>query len=121
MNATLLMRWTARVLSVGLAALFAAFAIGEGLPPLQPVSIQTLSFALLSLALGGLLIAWRFEAVGAAVALAGAIGFYLVDFATSEPHAIPNGWVFPLLIVAPLLYLTAVASERFRAPHAGEG
>jgi hypothetical protein len=107
-----LIRWTARVLSLALAILFVALAIGEGLPPLLPLSMRTLSFALVATGLAGLLLAWRFEVVGAAVALASGVGFYLVDYLASGFRSFPGGWCFPLLLVTPLLYLISAFSGR---------
>jgi hypothetical protein len=104
-------RWTARILSLALTILFAAFAIGEGPPPMLPPSLQTLSFGLLSICLAGLLLAWRFEVVGAAVALVAGVGFYLNDFFLSGFHSFPGGWVFPMLLVTPLLHIIAAILE----------
>ena len=105
MQTIFVMRWAARALSLGLAALFVAFAIGEGLPPLTPLSLQSLSFGFLALCVVGLLVAWRFEVVGAALALVGGAAFFLNDFALSGFRSFPSGWVFPLLLAAPLLYV----------------
>ena len=115
MNASSTFRWTARTLSVALPLLFAAFAIGEGPPPMLPLSLHTLSFGLLAICLAGLLLAWRIEVVGAALALVAAAGFYLNDYLLSGFHSFPGGWVFPLLLVTPLLYLIAAFSENYRA------
>ena len=111
MNASSTFRWAARVLSVALTLLFAAFAIGEGPPPMRPLSLHTLSFGLLAICLAGLLLAWRIEVVGAALALVAAVGFYLNDFFLSGFHAFPGGWVFPLLLITPLLYVIAAILE----------
>jgi hypothetical protein len=110
MNAKLI-RWIARLLSVGLAALFVALVVGEGAPPLWPLSVYMLLFALLTICHAGLLIAWRWELAGALMALLGMAGFYVVDFANSKFERIPGGWVCPLLFVTTLLYLAAAMSR----------
>jgi len=107
-----LLRWLARTLSLALAILFVAMAIGEGLPPLLPLSMRTLSFALVATGLAGLLLAWRFDVAGAVVALASGVGFYLVDYFASGFRSFPGGWCFPLLLVTPLLYLIGAFWER---------
>ena len=106
------LRWTARSLSVGLAALFAAIAVGEGPAPLLHLSWSTPSFCLLLLSLVGLLVAWRKEAFGATLAISGSVGFYVYDFVSSGFERFPGGWVFPLLILTPVLYLIAWTAQR---------
>lgn len=109
------LRWIARVLSAGLIALFCVFLIGEGFPPLYPVSRVTLQFFLLLLCLVGLLIAFRAEALGGMLAFAGSLGFYLVDIFATHRHRLPGGWVLPLLLITPMLYL--LTAWRTRAAH----
>jgi hypothetical protein len=111
MSAASTIRWMARLLSIALIFLFAAVLIDEGPPPILPLSMQTLSAALLMLCLAGLLLAWRWEGAGAALALAGSVGFYLNDFIQSGFQRFPGGWVFPLLLLTPLMYLAASAQS----------
>jgi hypothetical protein len=112
MNAALLVRWSARLLSLAFAALFAVFAIGEGLPPIFRQPMLLLPFGLLMICLVGLLLAWRIEVVGAALGLVGSVGFYLNDFYLNDFRSFPRGWAFPMLIVTPLLYFAATVLER---------
>ena len=79
-----------------------------------PPSLHTLSFGLLAICLAGLLLAWRFEVVGAALALIAIVGFYLNDFLLSDFHSFPSGWVLPLLLITPMLYVIAVILENHR-------
>ena len=109
MTITSLLRWTARLLSLVLATLFAATALGEGVPPLLPATLETLAMLLLLVALTALLFSWQFEVVGGSIALLASGGFYLLELYRSEWRHAPTGWVFPLLIVTPLLYLAASA------------
>lgn len=114
MKAALIVRWTARLLNLGLTALFVVLLIGEGPPPVLPLSWPSLSFLLLFLWLLGLLLAWRFEVAGPALAFAGIAGFYLNDFFLSGFQRWPGGWVFPLMLITPLLYFAAVILDRRR-------
>ncbi len=102
-------RWTARLLSLALCALIVAIAIGVGPPPVLPFTDASLSLGLLSACLVGLLAAWKYEAAGAALALASIAGFYAHDYYASGFHRMPGGWVFPLLVATPLLYFAAAA------------
>lgn len=112
-----LARWTARTLTVGLIVLFAAFGLGEGLPPLWPMSWHTVSATLLLVSLVGLMFAFRWELAGGLAALVGAVGFYGVDFAVSGFRGFPSGWVFPLLLVTPLLFLRSWQRRYLRYDH----
>lgn len=103
----MILRWTARLLSVVLVALFCVFFLGEGHPPFFALSVQTMESSFLMLSLMGLLVAWRYEVFGGMLGMAGCVGFYLTDFAASGYHRLPGGWVFPLLFITPVLYLLA--------------
>lgn len=100
-------RWTARLLSVGLFALFAALLLGEGPPPLWPISVTTLLFGLLATAFTALVTAWRWELAGSLIALVAVAGFYLVEWANSDFARFPGGWVLPLAALTAFLYLLA--------------
>jgi hypothetical protein len=119
MSFSLILRWVARLLSVGLAGLFVAFALGEEVPPPWPATLNTLWLALLVVCLASLLYAWRSEIVGAVAALVSGGGFYLLDFYQSQWHRLPGGWVFPLLLVTAIIYLLAAAVRA--SPGAGFG
>src|SRR5579871_1802396 len=107
MKIELTLRWVARSLSIALAALIAVLAIGEGLPPLFTVNIAALESWLLLLALVGLLAAWRCELWGAIAGLVGIGGFCFTDFAASGFRRFPGGWIFPMLALIPLIFLSA--------------
>lgn len=106
-----ILQWMARLLSLALAVLFVIFGFGQGLPQILPASIHTLSLGLIVLCQAGLLLAWRFELVGAIIGLLAAACFYLVDFG-KDGHSFPSGWVFPLLLMTPLPYLIAFRIKR---------
>jgi hypothetical protein len=114
---TAILRWIARLSSLALVTLFVAIAIGEGPPPLWPLSIHTLLFCLLVLCLAGLLVAWRWELVGGLIALAGIVGFYLVHFANTGFGHFPGGWVFPSMFVTGVLFVVAATIRNKHNTH----
>ncbi len=67
-----LCRWTARIIGTLLVLIIVALAIGEGVPNLltQAPSVQVGFFAL-AMTVIGILLGWRWEAVGGAMSLAG--------------------------------------------------
>ena len=91
--------WAGCLLGTALLLLFAAFAIGEGPPPLN---WQAASLAVM---LVGFLLAWWRDLVGGVVSLAGIAAFYGLEFAASG-HA-PGGWLFPLCFVPGVLGVVA--------------
>lgn len=107
MKTALLFRWTARFLSLALATLLLFLAAGTGLPPLVRLSVQSLLSWCLFLTILGSLAAWRWEVLGASIAIGAIVAFYLIDFTASDFKHLPGGWVFPLLILVPACYLFA--------------
>jgi hypothetical protein len=95
-------RWAARMLSLGLIAVFLIFWIAEGELGLvfRSSMMQCLVVAVVGLGLG-----WKWEAVGGGLSLAGVAGFYALNFA--QTGRFPGGWVFPLMFVPGILYLIA--------------
>jgi hypothetical protein len=117
MNAKLIFRGVARVLSFTLTAVFVVFLfahLGEVRPKVWPLSWHSLSFLLLLLGLVGLLLAWRFEVGAASLSLIGIVGFYLNEFQLSGFQRWPGGWVFPLMLATPLLYFASAFLNRSR-------
>lgn len=93
-------RWVARVTGSLLVALFLLFALGEGFHPFHLTAGEAILSVALWTALAGLIVAWRREGLGAALAIGGAAAFYLIHFA--RVGRMPGGWVFPLLWVPAL-------------------
>jgi hypothetical protein len=116
-----ILRWSACALSLLLVTLFVALVIGEGPPPLWPLSVHTLLFCLLILCFAGLLIAWRWELVGGLISLAGIAGFYLVHFINSGFEAFPGGWVFPSMWIPALLFVISATVRHKRGEHVRSG
>lgn len=96
--------WAARIIGVGLLALYLVFILGEGAPP---VRAQT---AAMYTALLGIALAWHYEAAGGILTLAGAAWFYGLNHASSGRW--PGGWVFPLFWAAGALFLLSALTRR---------
>ena len=101
LTATIL-RWTARLLSLGTLAIVLAFAFGEGTPRAKEWLL--LAFFPIGLIIG-LAIAWWRELPGALIALASMAAFYLACLAASG--RVPTGPYFLLLATPALLFLAA--------------
>ncbi len=99
-------RWLARVLSV-LALLFVLmFVAGEGLPfrGLRPT--EGVYLTIFFLALLANVASWRWQRVGASVALLGLLGLILVE------GGLPGGWFFVLIGIPAVCSLLASALDR---------
>jgi hypothetical protein len=70
-RAAVIGRWTARIVGTSMALFFLAFFVGEGFPPIFRLPWrESLSVLLMSAMMAGLLLAWKWEGLGGAVALA---------------------------------------------------
>jgi hypothetical protein len=96
-------RWIARVTGLGIVGLVVLFFIGtDGFNPakLSPVeSVQMLFFLTFCF---GLLVAWRWELIGAGMATAAILCFFMVNL--MKTGAFPRGWVW-MLMPLPGLFL----------------
>jgi hypothetical protein len=107
---TTAMRWVARLLAMAAAGLFVLFAVECGPTALaslswsSPQGIPLLLALLVSLA--GLLIAWRWELVGGAMAVGGAVAIVALVCAGSGWELLRCALVFAApLLLAGALYL----------------
>lgn len=106
---TAALRWAARAWSLLTLALVAGFLIGEGGPG-TPAEWAGFVFFPAGVC-GGLLLAWRREGLGGAVATASLAAFYLVHRATAG--AWPTGWAWLALAApGPLFLLCRLNSRR---------
>jgi hypothetical protein len=99
------LRWAARLSSLGLAGLVVLFAIGEGFNPtkFKPAELAlTVPFFIAWL---GLCLGWRWEGWGGLLAVGGVAGFYGVHFAVTGFGRFPRGWAFPVLALPGVLFL----------------
>lgn len=119
---TTALRWVPRSLSLALVALFATLMVGQGPPPLWPLTVNTLLFALLITCLAGLLIAWRWQLAGGLFAMVAIAAFYFMDFAKSSFERFPGGWMFALMFITGLLYVvTAIDRDELSAKLKAKG
>jgi hypothetical protein len=105
--AATLLHWTARVASVASACVLLAFAAGGRTPvaQVQPAQWVGLLFFPVGVVLG-LALAWRREALGAAVALGSLAAFYVVYGLLLEGQ-LPRGPWFVVFTSPALLFLAA--------------
>lgn len=104
------LRWIARLLSLGVVAILAAFAFGEGTP--RPEDWLLLAFFPIGLVLG-LIVAWWREIPGALLTLASLAAFYLICFANGK---VPTGPYFAILASPAALFLIAGLLRRRTQP-----
>lgn len=83
--------WTARIAGTLMALFFLAFVVGEGPPPLFRLTLeQNLHFLGLSALALGLIAAWKWEALGGLIAVAGYILLVFLD------ARLAGNWLFLL-------------------------
>ena len=97
-----IIRWCARIVSVVLTGFLLHFMIGEGPPPLH-VLVPCL------IVIAGFVLAWRYEALGGLLFLAGFIYFNVVEF-RANGHLLRLG-AFHLLLIPATLFLVAGCSK----------
>ena len=119
-TATLVLRWTARVLAALMAGLVLLFLIGEGFHPsrLKP-SEWTLMVPFFVTWLG-LCLGWRWEGLGGLLVVAGMGSFYFIHFAQTGFGRFPNGFAFPLLAAPGILFLLYWLLHRRTPPQPGQ-
>ena len=98
------LRWSARVLSILMAATLLVFAFGEGLHRSRFTARELLMFSFFPLGFCvGMLLAWWREALGGAITVASLAVFCLVDRFSSG--SFPRGYAFGVLAVPGFLFL----------------
>ncbi len=103
----LALKWLARVLSIAAVGVVLLFAFGEGagLSQLSKLSANELVLFLffpLGICLG-MLVAWRWEGVGAGITIASLAGFYAAHRIISS--GFPKGFAFVALAAPGFLFL----------------
>lgn len=101
-------RWTARVTSAILAALIALFFLGDDLSPSTDLTAHELVLLSLFLLVWlGLLVGWRWEAVGGLAVVGGTAAFYILEYLFTATF--PRGPYFPVIAVPGFLFLYCAA------------
>jgi hypothetical protein len=110
---TLVARWGARLLGLGLALMFAVFWIADGMNPLSLTGREALLLSAMIVAVAGMLILWWREAWGGCLVILGMGAFYAIEVALTG-H-LPRGPVIYAFIVPGILALLARYADRSRA------
>jgi hypothetical protein len=99
-----IIRWTARCLSILSIAGLGLFMFGEKLDlfRFQPFELLQFLFFPVGLAIG-LLMAWRFEALGGGISIGSFVLFYLLNYA--KAGSFPRGWTFFGFSIPGILFL----------------
>ena len=114
---TTLMRWTARTLGLLVSGLFGLFVIFEGseiCSALSWTSPQGMPlFVVLTLAAGGVLVAWRKEMLGGAMAVMGAIAINTLVYLGAGRERLSTSLMISLpLFVAGILFVVCCRRTR---------
>ena len=108
----LILRWTARMVTLFLLGLAVLIMIGEQFAPLKLGATElAMSIAFLT-ALIGMLVLWKWEGLGGGLVLVGMLVFYGINFAASGRF--PSGWFFPLYYLPGVLSLTCWLHDQWR-------
>lgn len=112
---TLAIRWIARVWSIASIGFVLLMVVGEVLSPHAPLSATIRDWAgLFFFPFGtclGLILAWRWEGLGGAIASGSLIGFYLIMWMMDGRW--PGGPYFALVAAPGILFLAAWASDQW--------
>ena len=101
----IIIRIIARVFSVLLIALIAAYALTGGFPEFAEFQgSESTELILLLVALAGLILAWFKERIGGLIAFVAMGGFHFLEF--DNDHLFLS-WPFELVVVDALLFLVA--------------
>lgn len=98
------LRWTARVWSLGTIILVLAFIVGEGDNPVGPDEWLGFLFFPFGICVG-MVLAWRWEALGGIVTVGSFGVFYMVRLATAG--RLPEGWAWLVFAAPGFLFLLA--------------
>ena len=111
-RAAVIGRWTARIAGTLIALFFLAFFIGEGFPPIFRLPWrESLSVLVLSAVVVGLLLAWKWEGLGGAVAVAAG--------RSDAPDRHAGNWALLFLVPAAIGLLHVVCWWRLRSAGVG--
>jgi hypothetical protein len=112
---TLAIRWAARVWSIASIGFVLLIAVGEVLYPHAPPPATLRDWAGLFLfpfgTCLGLMLAWRWEGLGGAIATGSLLGFYLVMW--MRDGRLPGGPYFVLVAAPGILFLAAWAIDHW--------
>jgi hypothetical protein len=100
------LRWTARLLAAVLVIFVLVMFVGEGgVNPLKLRQVEAVQMTLFLAACMGLVVAWRWPLVGGAISTGGMLLFFAVEAVVTG--SFPKGIVFPLMLLAGILFLAS--------------
>jgi len=104
-------RWIARIWSLASVGMLFFFLAGEEFHPAQLSASEWASLIFFPTGVTfGLVLAWRWEALGGAITVASLAAFYAVNGFLG--HVMPLGWVFVALVFPGFLFLLSAALRR---------
>src|SRR5690349_2981296 len=95
-------RWLARLLAVFILGLVLLFLVGEGFNPLRLSPTEAVQMTFHFTTYAGMVIAFRREILGGAIATAGMVLFFATEYLLTG--SLPHGWVFPLMLLPGTLF-----------------
>jgi len=104
------LRWTARLLAAALVGLVVVIFVGEGFNPLKLKAVEAIQMTFFLTTCVGMVVAWRWPFLGGAMATAGMLCFFAVEFAVTG--GLPKGLVFHLMLLTGLLFLLSALVRR---------
>jgi hypothetical protein len=102
--------WTARLLTAALLAVILLIFIGEGFNPLKLTKTEAVQMTFFFTACIGVVVAWRWALIGAAISTAGILLFIAVEFALTGWF--PKGLFFYLMLLPGILFLSSAFLRR---------
>ncbi|NJN65296.1 MAG: hypothetical protein HC884_00580 [Chloroflexaceae bacterium] len=112
---THLLRWVARVWSIGSIGVLLLFLVGEGFNPTETTPAEWVGLSLFPAGMSlGMVLAWRWEGVGGALTVGSLLAFYGYEWLLSG--SFPRGWGFVGLAAPGALFLGCWWLERHTPP-----
>lgn len=104
-------RWTARILGIAMVGLVFTYFVGTGgFNPLKLKARETALMIPFLVAVGGLLLAWKWELAGGLLTIDGMLVFVGLNWSFSgEP---PHGWAFGALTLPGFLFLICAILDK---------
>lgn len=97
-------RWLARAIGGAILFFVGAHLLTGGLPNLADAPPgERAMFFWFATAMIGFAVLWKWDLAGAAISIAGGLGFYLTELALSGRF--PSGWVLPMFFAPGMLVL----------------
>lgn len=110
----LILRWTARIASIGSVALILAFFIGEGFNPSSLTLREWAGFLFFPLGtVTGMIVAWKREGAGGVISVGSLLAFYIVHFLFSGTF--PRGYAWIVFSSPGILFLASWLLRRGNA------